>query len=243
MGTVVREEPDQWDSSLGAAGPVCFCGKHGSDLRPGCGGTAARSLLLRRVVLGRWTQICLGSGEGSERGHPPSPGACECGTLTGVSADGETASKGPAGWWQVEMVEQGRGDRGGPRRVADRLLRYGAGVRCTRAEALARRPAVRDRERAWVRAVESKNGGLCETNESMAEAFAAYYEKFCASVTRMTEEDCANLLRAIPLLGLVSKERDVLDAELSEEEVTAALWGLQSGKVVGPNGLQIELFK
>ncbi|KAJ1157640.1 hypothetical protein NDU88_010345 [Pleurodeles waltl] len=74
-------------------------------------------------------------------------------------------------------------------------------------------------------AVESKDSGLCETNESMAEAFAAYYEEVYTSVIRMTEEDCADLLRDIPLPGLLSEERDVLDGKLSDEEVTATLRG------------------
>ncbi|KAJ1151339.1 hypothetical protein NDU88_004122 [Pleurodeles waltl] len=59
----------------------------------------------------------------------------------------------------------------------------------------------------------------------------------------MTEEDCADLLRDSPLQGLSKEERDELDAELSEEEVTVALQGLQSGKAVGPNGPPMELFK
>ncbi|KAJ1162208.1 hypothetical protein NDU88_002681 [Pleurodeles waltl] len=57
----------------------------------------------------------------------------------------------------------------------------------------------------------------------------------------MTEEDCADLLRDIPLLGLSGEERDVLDAELLE--FTAVLQGLQSGKAVGRKGLHMELFK
>ncbi|KAJ1136523.1 hypothetical protein NDU88_002938 [Pleurodeles waltl] len=64
---------------------------------------------------------------------------------------------------------------------------------------------------------------------SIAEAFIAYYEEFYASLTRMTE-DYVDLLREIRLRGLSREERDKSDAELSEEEVTTALQGLQSGK-------------
>ncbi|KAJ1108302.1 hypothetical protein NDU88_005678 [Pleurodeles waltl] len=59
----------------------------------------------------------------------------------------------------------------------------------------------------------------------------------------MTEADPTDLLRDIPLPELSVEERNGLDAELSEEEVTEALRELQLGKAAGPNGLPIELFK
>ncbi|KAJ1090265.1 hypothetical protein NDU88_003400 [Pleurodeles waltl] len=93
------------------------------------------------------------------------------------------------------------------------------------------------------RVVESKDGGLCESNVSIAESFAAHYEEVYTLVTRMTEEDCAYLLWDNPLSRLLVEERDKLDAELSEEKVTMALQGLQLGKAACPNGLPMELFK
>ncbi|KAJ1120816.1 hypothetical protein NDU88_008965 [Pleurodeles waltl] len=101
----------------------------------------------------------------------------------------------------------------------------------------------RDREQAWVRAVGSKDVGLCETNESMAEAFTAYCEEVYTSVTRMTEEDCADLLQDIPFRGRLSEERDKFYTELFEEKVTVALRGVQSGKSAGLNRLPMELMK
>ncbi|KAJ1156801.1 hypothetical protein NDU88_009518 [Pleurodeles waltl] len=84
---------------------------------------------------------------------------------------------------------------------------------------------------------------MCGADESIAEAFTAYYEEVYTSVTQMTEADCAALLRDILLPKLSVKERIVLDAELTEEEVSEAFPRLQSGKAAGPNGLPMELFK
>ncbi|KAJ1103865.1 hypothetical protein NDU88_001286 [Pleurodeles waltl] len=101
-----------------------------------------------------------------------------------------------------------------------------------------------DRERSWVRQVKSGDGTKCGTNELIAEAFAVYYEEVCASMTLMTEEDCADLFRDIPHPELSVEKRNELDAELTEEEeVTEALRGRQSGKAARTNGLRMELFK
>ncbi|KAJ1118985.1 hypothetical protein NDU88_007171 [Pleurodeles waltl] len=75
----------------------------------------------------------------------------------------------------------------------------------------------RDQERSWVREVQNKEEVACRSNESIAEAFDAYYKEVYTSVTRMTEEDCMDLLQDIPLLGLSEVQRGELDAELTVE--------------------------
>ncbi|KAJ1171472.1 hypothetical protein NDU88_003333 [Pleurodeles waltl] len=99
-----------------------------------------------------------------------------------------------------------------------------------------------ERTRA-LRGVLAKEGTVCKSNESIAEAFAAYYEEVYTLVTQILEEDCAELLRDIPLPGLSDAEKGDLDAELTEVEVASALQGLQSGKAAGTNGVPVELFK
>ncbi|KAJ1104305.1 hypothetical protein NDU88_001717 [Pleurodeles waltl] len=46
-----------------------------------------------------------------------------------------------------------------------------------------------NQECSWVRVILTKEEATCESSESIAEAFAAYYEEVYASVSRMTEED------------------------------------------------------
>ncbi|KAJ1135146.1 hypothetical protein NDU88_001591 [Pleurodeles waltl] len=59
----------------------------------------------------------------------------------------------------------------------------------------------------------------------------------------MSEEDYADLLKDVPLRQLTEEEGEVLEAELTEEELLEALQGIQSGKAPGPNGLPIEMYK
>ncbi|KAJ1210184.1 hypothetical protein NDU88_005552 [Pleurodeles waltl] len=59
----------------------------------------------------------------------------------------------------------------------------------------------------------------------------------------MTYEDCTDFLTDILLQVLSLDDREMLEADLSEEELMHALRKLQSGKAQGPNGLQVEMYK
>ncbi|KAJ1098138.1 hypothetical protein NDU88_003254 [Pleurodeles waltl] len=58
--------------------------------------------------------------------------------------------------------------------------------------------------------------------------FAPYYVGPYVSDMRMTLEDCAEFLKDITLHQLTVEERDAHEADLTEEELVAALQCLQS---------------
>ena len=44
-------------------------------------------------------------------------------------------------------------------------------------------------------------------------------------------------------LSLTDSDRDNLDAEVSNEEIKAALWSLKDSKALGPDGLHVSFFQ
>ncbi|KAJ1153896.1 hypothetical protein NDU88_006654 [Pleurodeles waltl] len=83
-----------------------------------------------------------------------------------------------------------------------------------------------DRECSWVRGITSREGVLQTSSAGIANTFVTYYEDLYAFETRMTWEDCTDFLKDVPLQQLSGEETEVLEVELTEEELVAALRGL-----------------
>ncbi|KAJ1193304.1 hypothetical protein NDU88_002603 [Pleurodeles waltl] len=78
----------------------------------------------------------------------------------------------------------------------------------------------RDRECAWVLRVENSEQATQTTGTAITENFTDYYENLYASRTDMSAEDCKDFLRDIQLQELQKDDRDALEVEMMEEEVT-----------------------
>ncbi|KAJ1127304.1 hypothetical protein NDU88_005707 [Pleurodeles waltl] len=81
------------------------------------------------------------------------------------------------------------------------------------------------------------------TGATIVEPFADYYENLYASKTDMSAEVCKDFLRDIQLQELQKDDRDALEVEMMEEEVTLALRDLQMGKAAVLNGIPVKLYK
>ncbi|KAJ1216671.1 hypothetical protein NDU88_004272 [Pleurodeles waltl] len=99
----------------------------------------------------------------------------------------------------------------------------------------------RDQERSWVVEKEDKEGRLQRDSPAIDNAFADYYEDLYQTATSMGDSDCMELLRDIRLNELEQESRVALEEDLTVEEVTQAMHGIQSGKAMGPNGMPIEM--
>ncbi|KAJ1093781.1 hypothetical protein NDU88_006873 [Pleurodeles waltl] len=96
-----------------------------------------------------------------------------------------------------------------------------------------------DQERSWVLEIEDEGGRFQRDGPTIANAFA----DSDGDLYPMGDADCMDLLRDIHLSELEEESRVPLEEDLTVEEITQAMRGLQSGKAMGPNGLPIEMCK
>lgn len=84
--------------------------------------------------------------------------------------------------------------------------------------------------------------------QDIAVPFGRYFQDLYTTLTPHAEEEGLSLLQGIPLPSLTEEETQDLETQDLEADITAtevenAIQSLNSGKVSGPKGLPIELFK
>ncbi|KAJ1200453.1 hypothetical protein NDU88_004277 [Pleurodeles waltl] len=89
----------------------------------------------------------------------------------------------------------------------------------------------------------SASGVLVSNRLGVAEVFTTYYAQLYSQVMVAKEEDSQDLLADIQLPLHVSADRQLLEKELTEEEIVRAIRDLKSGTAVGLSGVPIELHK
>ena len=73
--------------------------------------------------------------------------------------------------------------------------------------------------------------------------FAAYSTHVYSSAAPKSASDSRELLLEIRLPELTSDHNELLDTDISEDELEEAIHGLKSGKAMGPNGIPAEVHK
>ncbi|KAJ1166742.1 hypothetical protein NDU88_007139 [Pleurodeles waltl] len=88
----------------------------------------------------------------------------------------------------------------------------------------------RDRCRSWVTEIRDETGGRHTTEDTIAQAFATYYEHTYSSMTAQTYVDCMEFFGDIPLVEILATDREASDQDLTVEEVQRAMVETQLGK-------------
>lgn len=101
----------------------------------------------------------------------------------------------------------------------------------------------RDRERRWVPELVNSEGKLCVTGADIAETFAQYYEGIYQPQMGKGLEDCLAFLKDVAMPRLTTEDAEILDSDITIEEVETAISNLQTGKAPGPNGFPAEAFR
>lgn len=101
----------------------------------------------------------------------------------------------------------------------------------------------RDQAARWVHKLILENDHPITDPNDIAEAFADHLETVYTAKSSMTSDDSRQLLGEMDLPTLTENDRDVLDADLTVEEICKAIYSVRSGKAMGPNGISIEFLK
>lgn len=100
----------------------------------------------------------------------------------------------------------------------------------------------KEREANWVNQIEEA-GTRHTTAPAIVEAFAHHYTNLYAAQLTTGENSIDDYLKAIDMPTLQTEDSAALEAEITLEEVSAAIAKQKSGKTPGPNGLPGEFFK
>lgn len=85
-------------------------------------------------------------------------------------------------------------------------------------------------------------GQLITSPEDINDRFSQFYQEVYSSRNRYSSADLQDYLDGIAFPTLAKEYRKNLEADITLEEVQAAIVGLQSGKTPGVDGLPTEFF-
>ena len=97
----------------------------------------------------------------------------------------------------------------------------------------------KERAARWVPDIAYMDGVEVRSTESTTELFATYYTQIYTSVTTTSALDSKKFLADIWLATLSAADIEMLESELTAD----AIYDIQSGNAMGPNGVPKELYK
>ncbi|KAJ1210718.1 hypothetical protein NDU88_006080 [Pleurodeles waltl] len=96
--------------------------------------------------------------------------------------------------------------------------------------------------RSSVVALRNEKGALVHTQRAIKEVFWAHLDSLNAIHGKKTEDHGATFLAGLTLPTLDAEERVSLDEPITQEELTAAIWKLNTAKSPGGNVLPSEFY-
>ena len=95
----------------------------------------------------------------------------------------------------------------------------------------------------FIHSILTDDGRLLDNSPSINAEFKQFYEDLYKTGQDADNIGAKNFMDGITIPKLQVEDRDLLDAEISEMEVSQAIKSLQNNKTPGPDGFPIEYYK